>query len=248
MANSRILYLSLVLGLFVLFLSGCAKQADSIRLVAQYPNSKIWAHKANGVWLGRRAESRFKGMEVDLLYSEYQDQLFVGHELYDTLDGLTFEAWLDSLYHPSSNYYWLDMKNLTQGNASQISHHIRLAARRHNIMQHVMVESQDLRALQTVKDSGLRVIFWVEDSWWTGSSNKDWAKKLRQQIDTLHPDALSGKYYMFHLLTDSFPTENIHIWDTPREYNDSNVAHSRLIAQHPSVRVVLVDYPEPFEI
>ena len=157
MANSRILYLSLVLGLFVLFLSGCAKQADSIRLVAQYPNSKIWAHKANGVWLGRRAESRFKGMEVDLLYSEYQDQLFVGHELDDTLDGLTFEAWLDSLYHPSSNYYWLDMKNLTQGNASRISHHIRLAARRHNIMQHVMVESQDLRALQTVKDSGLRL-------------------------------------------------------------------------------------------
>ncbi|MBR3413046.1 MAG: hypothetical protein IKG81_10210 [Bacteroidales bacterium] len=247
MANSRILYLSLALGLVVLSISGCTKRTNFYRPIGEYPDSKIWAHGVSWVWSGREAEAHFEGMEVDLNYSEYQDQLFMGHELYDTIRGLTFEAWLDSLYHPDSNYYWLDMKNLTPENASRISHHILLAARRHNIKQHVMVESEDLRALQIVKDSGLRVIFWVENNWWTGSSNKHWANKLRQQIDSLHPDALSGDYHMFPLLADSFPTENIHIWDTPREYNDSNVAHSRLIAQHPSVRVVLVDYPEPFD-
>lgn len=194
------------------------------------------------------AEARFEGMEVDLNYSEYQNRIFMGHELCDTIVGLTFDAWLDSLYHPDSNYYWLDMKNLTPENASRISHRILLAARRHNILRRVMVESEDYIALQTVRDSGLRVIFWVENNWWTGRSDKDWAETLRQQIDILHPDALSGDYHMFPLLPDAFPKENIHIWDTPREYNDTNVAHSRLIAQHPSVRVVLVDYSEPFDI
>ena len=115
-------------------------------------------------------------------------------------------------------------------------------------MRRVMVESWDPLALQTVKDSGLRVILWVENNWWTGRSDKDWAETLRGQINALHPDALSGDYHMFPLLPNTFPDENIHIWDTPREYNDTNVAHSRLIARHPSVRVVLVDYPEPFEI
>ena len=238
----------MALAIFILSVSGCTRQTDSYRPIVQYPDSKIWAHGASGVWSGREAESRFEGMEVDLNYSEYQDLIFMGHELSDTIKGLAFDAWLDSLRHPDSNYYWLDMKNLSQENASRISHRICLAARRHRIMQRVMVESQDPIALQTVRDSGLRVIFWVENNWWTGRSDKDWAATLRQQINTLHPDALSGDYHMFPLLPDSFPNENIHIWDTPREYNDTNVAHSRLIAQHPSVRVVLVDYPEPFAI
>ena len=249
MAYSRIPhYPILALVISILSISGCSRQTDSYRPISPYPNSKIWAHGASGVVSGREAESRFEGMEVDLNYSEYQDLLFMGHELSDTIIGLTFDAWLDSLSHPDSNYYWLDMKNLTQANAPLISHRICLAARRHHIMRRVMVEGQDPLALQTVKDSGLRVIFWVENNWWSGRSDKDWAETLRQQINTLHPDALSGDYHMFPILPNTFPKENIHIWDTPREYNDTNVAHSRLIARHPSVRVVLVDYPEPIEI
>ena len=246
MANSRTLYPLLVITM--LTISGCTRPTDSYRPVAQYPNSKIWAHGASGVVSGREAEARFEGIEVDLNYSEHQDLLFMGHELCDTIHGLTLDAWLDSLNHPDSNYYWLDMKNITPANASLISHRICLAARRHHIMRRVMVESWDPLALQTVKDSGLRVILWVENNWWTGRSDKDWAETLRGQINALHPDALSGDYHMFPLLPNTFPDENIHIWDTPREYNDTNVAHSRLIARHPSVRVVLVDYPEPFEI
>lgn len=246
MANSRTLYSLLVIT--ILTISGCVRPTDSYRPFSQYPNSKIWAHGASSVASGRYAEARFEGIEVDLNYSEHQDLLFMGHELYDTIQGLTFDAWLDSLNHPDSNYYWLDMKNLTPANAPLISHRICLAARQHHILRRVMVESQDPLALQTVKDSGLRVILWVENNWWTGRSDEDWAETLRQQINALHPDALSGDYHMFPLLPNTFPKENIHIWDTPREYNDTNVAHSRLIARHPSVRVVLVDYPEPIEI
>ena len=111
MANSRTLYSLLVIT--ILTISGCARPTDSYRPFSQYPNSKIWAHGASSVASGRYAEARFEGIEVDLNYSEHQDLLFMGHELYDTIQGLTFDAWLDSLNHPDSNYYWLDMKNLT---------------------------------------------------------------------------------------------------------------------------------------
>jgi len=250
MANKKIRLLFLTLSLLLLSLEGCTRCHDSLTSLwgYQYPNSKIWAHGASTIDLGRSAESLFDGMEIDLNYSEYQDQLFLGHELYDTLKGLTFEAWLDSLHHPQSNHYWLDMKNLTPQNASRISHLIRQAASQHGILRQVMVESQDHIALKTVRDSGLFVILWVENTWWSGRSEEEWAETLRKQIKELKPDALSGDYHMFPQLPNAFPNENIHIWDTPREYNDTNVAHSRLIAAHPSVKVVLVDYPEPFDI
>lgn len=211
-----------------------------------YPASKIWAHRVNDIASGRMAEAKFVGMEVDLVYSECQDQIFVGHDTGDTLKGLTFEVWLDSLHRADKNHYWLDIKNLTCRNASRISSHVRRAASRHDILQRVMVESSNDLALKIVKDSGLYVILWVDNMCWSGATEEEWFEKICRQIDVLHPDALSCDDDMFPRLPDAFPQQHIHIWDTPRDYTDSNVAHSRMVAAHPSVKVVLVDYPEPF--
>ena len=108
-----------------------------------------------------------------------------------------------------------------------------------------MVESQNDTALQTLKDSGLHVILWVDNPWWSGVTEEAWLARVNEQVRRLHPDALSGDYHNFPRLPDAFPDRNIHIWDTPRDLNDTNVAHSLVIARHPAVKVVLVDYPEP---
>ena len=229
---------STLLLLAVLVFSGCTHNFH-------YPDSKIWAHGATGVWLGRQAEEKFDGMEIDLNYSAYQDAIFLGHELCDTLKGLTLGAWFDSLRHPETNYYWLDMKNLTTENAERISHHICQEVRKWGIRDQLMVESMNHQALKTLKDSGLHVILWVDNIYWSGRSEEEWEELTRQQISELHPDALSGDYHTFPLLPNTFPNHNIHIWDTPRQYNDTNVAHTRTIAAHSAVKVVLVDYPEP---
>ena len=213
-----------------------------------YPASKSWAHCVSTVERGRQAAPLFDGMEVDMNYSDWQDCLFMGHELYDTIHGLTFGQWLDSLPQPVCNCLWLDIKNLTPGNASRVAHQVLQAARRHNIADRVMVESQHTEALRTVKDSGLHVILWVDNPWWSGTDEEEWRLHVQAQIDSLHPDALSGDYHNFPRLPDAFPDQHIHIWDTPREYNDTNVAHSRRIMQHPSVKVVLVDYPLPVSL
>lgn len=64
MVSSRTLYSLLVITM--LTISGCARPTDSYRPVAQYPNSKIWAHRVSDVASGREAEARFEGIEVDL--------------------------------------------------------------------------------------------------------------------------------------------------------------------------------------
>lgn len=228
-----------ILLLLLLTLSAC-------RPAYRYPDNKFWAHGASGVWLGRNAEERFGGrMEVDINYSPHRDCLFLGHDLCDTLKGLTLDAWLDSLRHPADNWYWLDLKNLTPDNAPRVARRLCAAARRHGILRRVMVESQNDTALRTLKDSGLYVILWVDNPWWSHISEEDWLARVKEQVKSLHPDALSGDYHNYPRLPDAFPHHNIHLWDTPREYNDTNVAHSLSLAAHPSVKVVLVDYPQP---
>lgn len=210
-----------------------------------YPSTKYWAHGMNTVELAKSHAQHFEGMEVDINYSAFQDQLFMGHELYDTILNLTFAQWLDSLPSPANHYYWLDIKNLTTDNAPSIAHLVLTAAQKHGVQQHIMVENLDASALRIVKDSGLYVILWVDNPYWSGISEEGFLNKTQEQIDFLHPDALSGDYHNFPRLPDAFPNQNIHIWDTPRDYCDSNVAHSKTIAQRPSVNVVLVDYPVP---
>lgn len=243
MANRLLCILSLLL------LAAC--RHDPVNLLPDdassfpYPSSKYWAHCVSSVELGREKAPLFDGLEVDINYSAWQDQIFMGHELRDTIKGLTFAQWLDSLPQPVTNCLWLDTKNLSTDNASRIAHLILSAARSHGIADRVMVENWDHYALLIVKDSGLPVILWVDNPYWSGISEEDFRTRTQQQIDYLHPDALSGDYHNFPRLPAAFPNHNIHIWDTPRSFNDTNVAHSRMIASHPSVKVVLVDYPIP---
>ena len=235
--------------LAILCLAGataCRHETDpaAVRSDFEYPQSKFWAHGVSTVALGRERSPLFDGLEVDINYSEYQDLVFMGHELYDTIHGLTLDMWLDSLPQPVANCIWLDTKNITPDNASRIAHRILAAVGRHGIQHKVMVENWDMEALRIVKDSGLHVILWVDNPYWSGRSREDWKEWTDTQIEFLHPDALSGDFHIFPLLPDTYPEQNIHIWDTPRTYDDTNVAHSLHIAAHPAVKVVLVDYPE----
>ena len=48
---------------------------------------------------------------------------------------------------------------------------------------------------------------------------------------------------MFPLLCDTFPEQNIHFWDTPKDYTPENVEFTKKLCENESVKVVLVDYP-----
>ena len=51
------------------------------------------------------------------------------------------------------------------------------------------------------------------------------------------------KIAMFPLLCDTFPEQNIHFWDTPKDYTPENVEFTKKLCENESVKVVLVDYP-----
>lgn len=223
--------------------SACRKPATYSSYV--YPACKVWAHGVNDTAVARQKAAYFSGMELDLNYSGYQHQLYVGHELYDTIYGLTFEQWMAAIPLPQQHWYWIDMKNLTEDNADTIARLILQVAETYNIKHKIMVEHGDEYALKILKNHGLYVILWVDNTYYSHRTNEQWLKYTRRQTDYLRPDALSCEYRMYPLLPQSFPDYNIHFWDTPKEYNAENVAHTRMLCRDTAVKVVLVDYDRP---
>ncbi len=214
----------------------------------QYYSSKFWAHKANSIEVAQQRKQLFKGMELDLVYSSYQNELFVGHEFYDTLKGLTFSQWMAALDNPASNHFWLDVKNLDTTNAEAISNLILNVTQPYHITDQVLVENPSHEALKTVKAKGLPVLLWVDNLyWWDNKDTAYWRQLTEQHIQELHPNGLSCEYVLHPLLTESFPNENIYYWHTPCDKTPENMAFDKKLAKEKNIKVILVDYDEPVE-
>lgn len=210
-----------------------------------YGNNKIWAHSANETLVAQAKSLKFTGLEVDITYSAYQDKLFIGHELVDSIRGLTLSMWYQSIANRETCRYWFDIKNLSVDNADSICAIIeKLSA---TIKDRVFIESQSDEALLQVKKNGFMTLFWVNNPYWDGESVEEWTTKIKDKIAILQPSALSSWYYMYPLLNDSFPNMPIHYWHTPIEYSPENVAFTQQLCRPKNVAVVLVDYEHPID-
>ena len=213
----------------------------------EYPQSKIWAHRVNDTASAREKSKVFDGLEVDAIYSEHQDKIFVGHNPEDTANNLQIEDWFSHVENPLQKCFWIDMKNLDQHNAKTISRKLQSIMDKLNMVDNLFVESTDVDALRTIKKSGLRTILWTDNPVWNNIDTATWIEHTRTKINELHPDAISNEAGMYELLTGNFPEQNIHLWQTPTILNEENIEITRRLCRNKSVKVVLVDYNEPID-
>ena len=214
-----------------------------------YPESKLWKHGVYSKYEAQELEGLFEGLEVDVIYSPEKNDIYVGRVVADTSKNLPLNEWLAMLKEPSKTYYWIDFKNLSCENANQVFDVLNPLVDKYEIKDVAFVESQDLEALKIAKENDYHTILWVDNLYyWKNRRPADSVsivKIIRSKIEKLQPDAISCEYTMFPLLCDSFPEQNIHFWDTPKEYTPENVEFTKKLCENPNVKVVLVDYPTP---
>lgn len=217
-----------------------------------YPNSKVWKHGVYSATEAQKLAKNFDGLEVDLVYSKKYDNIFIGRQEDDAEKGNTFDNWLSMIKRPNKKHYWIDFKNLSTENAEAALQRLDTILTRHEVIkQNFMIESQDVNTLEIVKNFNYATILWVDNIYyWRSKTHADSVsicKIIRHKINTLHPDAISCEYTAYPMLCDSFPDQNIHFWDTPKEYNEENVKFTQELCHRENVKVVLVDYPKPIE-
>ena len=244
-----IIKISCVMVMATLFVCCEKKDEPDSENTFNYPTSKLWAHRANDTIVAQTKKQVFDGLEVDVMYSNEDNELYIGHDEWDGMYKLTLEEWFAALPEPEKTCYWIDMKNLDNNNAEVIGDKIIGITEKFNITDKVLVEHTDINALKILKSKGLKVILWVYNMYWNDDNidTTTWKKRIKDQIENLNPDALSCEYRMFPLLPESFPEENIHFWHTPAKLNDENAELTRKLCRNKSVKVVLVDYDEPIE-
>ena len=156
------------------------------------------------------------------------------------------------LENPAKPRLWIDFKNLSKENCTQAIASLNRLINKYGIKNNVMVESQDVEALKYAKNSGFYVILWVDNLhyWREPHSHHDSVsicRTIRNKINMLHPNAISSEFTAYPMLCDSFSEENIHFWDTPKDFTEENIRHTQMLCHEKSVKVVLVDYPQPID-
>lgn len=243
--KSRIIILAIIAGTLCMSIS-CERQTNENNgITPKYPNSKIWAHKANDTTIAKCKRIFFDGLEVDAMYSEASDILYVGHDECDTINKLTLDQWFSSLQNPHNTYYWVDMKNLNESNADKILIAFNAIAQKYGIKDVMYIESPYYKALKTLKNDSFNVILWVDNLYSKEMDTTTWFNLTKSRIEYLSPDAISCDAGMFSMLTGYFPEQNIHLWQTPADYSEANAEITRKLCRNKSVKVVLVDYNKP---
>ena len=233
-----------ILCVIALFFAGCNNNNNAIT----YPNSKVWAHRVNDIAAAKEKSKCFDGLEVDAYYSEYQNKIFVGHDIEDTANNVQLDKWFDAISNPSEKYFWIDFKNLDTKNADKAADIILGIMSSQNMNDNVFVESYNVNALKKIKGYGLRTILWTENLKWNNVDTAQWIDDTKKMIEELSPDAISNEEAMYELLVEYFPEQNIHLWQkTPTMHKAENANRTRDLCRDKSVKVVLVDYDEPIE-
>ena len=247
--NSNFLIINILI-INILLLISCTNKPDDG--IFSYSKSKIWKHGVYSKFDAAKYEKVFDGLEVDIVYSTEKDDLFIGREEDDAKKNETFDNWLSMLEKPTKLKYWIDFKNLSADNSSKAIASLEKLALKYGIKNDIMVESQDVEALKYAKKSGFYVILWVDNlHYWKGphshNDSVNICQTIRNKINKLHPDAISSEFTAYPMLCDSFPDQNIHFWDTPKDFTEENIQHTQMLCREKSVKVVLVDYPQPID-
>ena len=209
------------------------------------PKNRVWAHKVNDLSVLKTKQRRFCGIELDLVYSFYQNKLFVCHDEEDTTKNLTLEKWFEAINHPQKHCYWIDVKNLNYFTADSISCMVKRILEQYNIVDQAFLESSNENGIIKARMHNLHTSLWVDNINWSHVDTATWINKTSRQIEEMHPDCISCEYRMFEALTKYFPDENILLWHTPAELTPENADLTCKFCRHPSVKIVLVDYDKP---
>lgn len=201
---------------------------------------KVWAHRVNSIEKLNAALGHFRGVELDLIYVSHLKTLDVRHPPALTID-LTFEKYLDAIPKDNSPFLWLDIKNLTSENASEIFKRISflLKEKRYPIKK-LLIESQHPEALELFNDAGFQTSYYLP----VGLSKKS-TFELDLAIDTIQlalsknkKMGVSSSYLDYEIMSKFFPERQKYVWKIDG-LTFTNYSQTRKILKDTTVKVVL---------
>ncbi|MDR1124863.1 MAG: phosphoethanolamine transferase [Deltaproteobacteria bacterium] len=156
---------------------------------------KFALHRANTVFKANHGlRLGISGLEVDLLFAELDGKthLWIGHEE-ESITGMSLREYLDNLVR-MPEFLWLDIKNMTAGNAEGIRRELAELDSRFALREIALVESSHARELEAFTGEGWRVSYYLP---WQAirkaaqSGNDELLQRVAEQVKQYDIPAIS---------------------------------------------------------
>jgi hypothetical protein len=153
----------LLIIILILFVP-CKKQ------IAFYNNKdKVWSHRGLSINFPENSiesvnaayKNGYRGVEIDIRYDSHLNVFFLSHDaIFDTKKLTTLDSLFSNINR--SLYFWLDLKNLTNGNNARILKRLNYLSQKYNNKNNFIIENRNASALNLLTKNGYYTSFWLK--------------------------------------------------------------------------------------
>jgi hypothetical protein len=204
---------------------------------------KVWLHRVDSIERAVQMAKEYSGMEVDVVYDSAADYFDVGHPPIPSA-GISLDHLLAAVPDVSQHYFWIDLKNLTDGNAQAACTRLLLIARKYGIVQNIIVESTNPEALSRFTRSGFYTSYYLfPDSAMSAMNPKqliEYYGEVKSRLASSAVNALSSSYRDLPFALKYFPDADLLTWYREHERNLRYYALLTYLKRQSRVKVILV--------
>jgi hypothetical protein len=204
---------------------------------------KVWLHRVNSVERAARMAKKYRGLEIDVMYDSAAANFDVGHPPVPSA-GLSLDRLFAAVPDVTNHYFWLDFKNLIDGNAQAACGTLLAIARKHGIVSHVIVESTHPRALACFTVNGFYTSYYLFPDLDPHTMAPDQLRKAYEEVKTnlaaSDVSALSSSYRSLPFIEAYFPDSDILLWYLEPKGGLRYHAALSYLERNPRVKVILV--------
>ena len=222
-----------ILILFLITSSSCQKKSQ-----------KIWLHRANSIEKAHYFQDKYAGLEIDITYVDSLQTFMILHGGgHIENNPVTIEQWFDDLENVKKLRLWLDFKNLNNNNKTYILEELNRLCSKYGIKKNnIIVESGSAPCLPDFYNAGFQTSFYIphfKPKECSAKKIQQHTNEIRKVIEQNNLTTISGYYYQYEFMRDSFPDKDILIW---YHFNDSLIRNEyiQLANNDPKVKVLLV--------
>ena len=215
-----------------------------LELIGHY--SKIGAHRVNSIEKLNSAVKCFEIIELDLEYNKVNNFMDVNHPPAESIN-LSIENYISVLDGNQRPFLWLDIKNLTKNNSTEILSKLLKTFKATNYpLDRVLVETQNPNTLPVFSDAGFKTSYYLPYG-----LCKMGVDELNNTIGSIkyvlnnNPDmAISSDIQDYQILDVKFPNKIKYTWVTGSVFRN-NFFLAQKALRDPKVEIVLVTYNAP---
>jgi len=236
----------LVFGILTLLLIGVINHYATHKLELLGYYSKVGAHRVNSIEKLNSAVKYFEIIELDIEYNKVNSFMDVNHPPAASIN-LSLENYISVIDDNQQPFLWLDIKNITKDNSTEILNKLLEVFTRVNYpLGKVLVETQSPETLPNFVKAGFKTSYYLPYGLCKMNESK-----LRETITGIkkilkeQPNvAISSDIQDYEILVKNFPSITKYTWTMGSVFRNHFIQTQKAL-RDPNVAIVLVTYKAP---